>query len=150
MNSPVPKYYIEPPSRWPSVGFAELWAYRDLLSILVWRDIKVRYKQTALGAAWAVLQPVFMMIVFTLFFGRLAKVPSNGLPYSLFAFAGLTPIGGLLAGWLAEVGGTELAFGVAGVCGLTVTAFAATRLRSARTLRRRAPVVAVAEEQRAV
>jgi sugar phosphate permease len=68
----------------------------------------------------------------------------------LFAFAGLTPIGGLLAGWLAEVGGTELAFGVAGVCGLMVTAYAAARLRSARTPPRRAPVVAVAEEQRTV
>jgi MFS family permease len=68
----------------------------------------------------------------------------------LFAFAGLTPIGGLLAGWLAEVGGTELAFGVAGVCGLVVTAYAAARLRSARTPPRRSPVVAVAEEQRTV
>ena len=91
MNEPATKFYIEPPSRWPSIGFAELWAYRDLLAILVWRDIKVRYKQTALGALWAILQPVFMMIVFTLFFGRLAKVPSNGLPYSLFAFTGLLP-----------------------------------------------------------
>jgi lipopolysaccharide transport system permease protein len=91
MNTSVPTFHIEPPSRWPSIGAAELWAYRDLLYILVWRDIKVRYKQTALGAAWAVLQPVFMMIVFTLFFGRLAKVPSNGLPYSLFAFTGLLP-----------------------------------------------------------
>jgi predicted MFS family arabinose efflux permease len=68
----------------------------------------------------------------------------------LFAFAGLTPIGGLLSGWLADVGGTELAFGVAGVCGLAATAFAVTRLRSARPPRRRAPVVAVAEEQRTV
>jgi MFS family permease len=68
----------------------------------------------------------------------------------LFAFAGLTPIGGLLAGWLAEVGGTELAFGVAGVCGLAATAFAATRLRTVRQPRRRAPVVAVAEEQRTI
>ena len=68
----------------------------------------------------------------------------------LFAFAGLTPIGGLLAGWLAEVGGTELAFAVAGACGLAVTAYAAARLRRARTPRRRAPVIAVAEEQRTV
>jgi MFS family permease len=68
----------------------------------------------------------------------------------LFAFAGLTPIGGLLAGWLAEVGGTELAFAVAGTCGLAATAFAASRLRGLRAPRRRAPVVAVAEEQRTV
>jgi MFS family permease len=68
----------------------------------------------------------------------------------LFAFAGLTPIGGLLAGWLAEIGGTELAFAVAGVCGLTATAFAVTRLRDVRPPRRRAPVVAVAEKQRTV
>jgi lipopolysaccharide transport system permease protein len=69
----------------------ELWAYRELLYFLVWRDIKVRYKQTLLGAAWAIIQPVLTMVVFTLFFGNLAKVPSDGIPYPLFAFAGLVP-----------------------------------------------------------
>jgi lipopolysaccharide transport system permease protein len=69
----------------------ELWAYRELLYFLVWRDIKVRYKQTLLGAAWAIIQPVLTMVVFTLFFGNLAKVPSDGIPYPLFSFAGLVP-----------------------------------------------------------
>ena len=69
----------------------ELWDYRELLYFLTWRDIKVRYKQTALGAAWAIIQPVFMMVVFSLFFGRLAKVPSDGIPYPVFSFCGLLP-----------------------------------------------------------
>jgi lipopolysaccharide transport system permease protein len=71
----------------------ELWEYRDLLRLLAWRDIKVRYKQTALGAAWAVLQPLLTMAVFSLFFGKLAKIPSDGLPYPVFAFAALVPWG---------------------------------------------------------
>ena len=80
----------------PSAGFRplngrELWTYRELLYFLVWRDVKVRYKQTALGAGWAILQPLLTMGVFALFLGRLAKVPSDGLPYPLFAFAGLIP-----------------------------------------------------------
>ena len=65
--------------------------YRELLYFLVWRDIKVRYKQTALGAAWAIIQPVMTMMVFSVFFGRLAKVPSDGIPYPVFAFAALLP-----------------------------------------------------------
>jgi lipopolysaccharide transport system permease protein len=69
----------------------ELWQYRELLFFLIWRDIKVRYKQTALGAAWAVIQPVFSMVVFSLFFGRLAKVPSDGIPYPVFAYCALLP-----------------------------------------------------------
>ena len=69
----------------------ELAAYRELLYFLVWRDIKVRYKQTVLGAAWAILQPVMTMVVFTVFFGRLAHVPSDGMPYPLFSFAALVP-----------------------------------------------------------
>src|SRR5205814_3518931 len=69
----------------------ELWAYRELLYFLVWRDIKVRYKQTVLGAAWVILQPLLTMVVFTLFFGNLAKVPSDGIPYPLFSFTGLVP-----------------------------------------------------------
>ncbi len=82
---------IEPPSTWPPIGLRELWEYRELLYFLTWRDIKVRYKQTALGAAWAVIQPLFMMVVFSLFFGRLAGVPSDGLPYPVFTFCALLP-----------------------------------------------------------
>ncbi len=73
------------------VNLDELWSYRELLYFLVWRDVKVRYKQTVLGAAWAILQPVLTMSVFALFLGRLAHVPSDGVPYPLFAFAGLVP-----------------------------------------------------------
>ncbi|MBA3766191.1 MAG: ABC transporter permease [Acidobacteria bacterium] len=82
---------IDPPSGWASIGFRELWEYRELLYFLVWRDIKVRYKQTVLGAAWAIIQPFFMMLVFSLFFGRLAKVPSDGIPYPVFVFCALLP-----------------------------------------------------------
>jgi lipopolysaccharide transport system permease protein len=82
---------VEPPGRWPTLGSRELWAHRELLYFLVWRDVKVRYKQTALGVAWAVLQPLATMLVFSLFFGRLAKVPSDGVPYPLFALAALVP-----------------------------------------------------------
>jgi lipopolysaccharide transport system permease protein len=79
---------IRPPSRWPGVGFAELWRYRELLYFLAVRDLKVRYKQTFLGAAWAILQPVMYMVVFTLFFGRLADLYDEGKPYALLALAG--------------------------------------------------------------
>lgn len=82
---------IEPSSGWPSLRLRELWRYRELLYFLAWRDVKVRYKQTALGVAWAVLQPVLTMVVFTIFFGRVAKLPSQGLPYPLFSLAGLLP-----------------------------------------------------------
>lgn len=73
------------------VGLAELWTHRELLYFLAWRDVKLRYKQTALGVLWVVLQPFLMMVVFTVLFGRLAHVPSDGLPYPIFAFAGLVP-----------------------------------------------------------
>jgi lipopolysaccharide transport system permease protein len=73
------------------VNLRDLWQYRDLLYILTLRDIKVRYKQTVLGILWAIIQPLFMMIIFTLFFGKLAKIPSDGIPYPLFAYAGLLP-----------------------------------------------------------
>ncbi len=82
---------IQPTRGWVSLGLDELWQYRELLYFLVWRDIKVRYKQTVLGMAWAVIQPLITMVVFTVVFGRLAKVPSDGLPYQLFAFAALVP-----------------------------------------------------------
>lgn len=82
---------IQPSRGWVSLGLDELWRYRELLYFLVWRSIKVRYKQTVLGVTWAVIQPLMTMVVFTVVFGRLAKVPSDGLPYQLFAFAALVP-----------------------------------------------------------
>jgi lipopolysaccharide transport system permease protein len=82
---------IEPPGKWQFVDLGELWRFRELLGFLVWRDVKVRYKQTVLGAAWAVLQPLLTMIVFSIVFGRMAGVPSGGVPYPLFALAGLLP-----------------------------------------------------------
>jgi lipopolysaccharide transport system permease protein len=82
---------VKPPGRLVCLNLAELWEYRELLYFLVWRDIKVRYKQTALGAAWAILQPLMTMLVFNLFFGRLAKVPSDGIPYPVFAYCALLP-----------------------------------------------------------
>jgi lipopolysaccharide transport system permease protein len=74
-----------------ALNLRDLWAYRELLYFLTWRDVKVRYKQTVLGAAWAIIQPLFTMLLFTLFFGRLAGMPSEGIPYPLFAYAGLLP-----------------------------------------------------------
>jgi homopolymeric O-antigen transport system permease protein len=82
---------IEPKTGWVPVDFREIWNYRELLYFLTKRDIKVRYKQTVLGGLWAVIQPAFTMLVFTLFFGRLAKMPSDGLPYPIFVYAGLLP-----------------------------------------------------------
>ena len=82
---------IRPPNGWHLVNARELWRYRELLGFLIWRDVKIRYKQTVLGVAWAVLQPLMMMAVFTVFFGRLAGLPSGDVPYPLFAFAGLLP-----------------------------------------------------------
>ena len=82
---------IRPRSGWISIDWRELWEARELLYFLVLRDIKVRYKQTVLGVAWAVLQPLFTMIIFTVIFGRFAKIPSDGLPYAVFVFAGLLP-----------------------------------------------------------
>src|SRR6266446_5437785 len=89
--SSVPTLHIDPPSSWISLGLRELWNYRELLYFLIWRDIKVRYKQTAIGAAWAIIQPVFAMGVFSLFFGHLAKMPSNGIPYPIFVYCALLP-----------------------------------------------------------
>ena len=82
---------IEPSNSWVSLKLGEVWQYRELLYFLIWRDIKVRYKQTALGAAWAIIQPLFSMLIFSLFFGRLAKMPSDGIPYPLFSLAALVP-----------------------------------------------------------
>jgi lipopolysaccharide transport system permease protein len=82
---------VKPSKGWTSLKLDELWEYRELLYFLTWRDIKVRYKQTVLGAAWAIIQPFFTMVVFSLFFGKLARVPSDGIPYPLFAYAALVP-----------------------------------------------------------
>jgi lipopolysaccharide transport system permease protein len=83
--------HIEPMRGWISLDLREMWEYRELLYFLAWRDVKVRYKQTVLGAAWAILQPFFTMVVFSLFFGRLAGIPSDGLPYPIFSYAALVP-----------------------------------------------------------
>lgn len=82
---------LQPSTGWQTLNLAELWRFRELLYFLSWRDIKVRYKQTALGALWAILQPFLAMVVFSVFFGRLAKVPSDGMPYPLFAYTALLP-----------------------------------------------------------
>jgi lipopolysaccharide transport system permease protein len=82
---------IQPSRGWVSLKLRDIWEYRELLYFLVWRDVKVRYKQTLLGAAWAILQPAMTMVVFTIFFGRMAQVGSDGLPYPLFSYAGLLP-----------------------------------------------------------
>jgi lipopolysaccharide transport system permease protein len=85
------KVIIKPSRGWFNLRLNDVWQYRELLYFLTWRDIKVRYKQTVLGAAWAIIQPFFTMVVFTLFFGKLAKIPSEGVPYPIFSYAGLLP-----------------------------------------------------------
>src|SRR5437868_15392010 len=92
-HTPPALLIIEPSRGWVSLGLRELWAYRELLYFLAWRDIKIRYTQTILGAAWAVIQPFFKMVVFTLFFGKLAGIEKliGGMPYPLFSFAALVP-----------------------------------------------------------
>lgn len=87
----LPVIRIEPSRGWASLKLREVWEYRELLYFLIWRDVKVRYKQTALGAAWAIIQPLFTMLAFSLFFGRLAKVPSDNVPYPAFCLAALVP-----------------------------------------------------------
>lgn len=84
-----PVVVIEPRKSWVALNVRDLWAYRELLYFLMWRDVKVRYKQTVLGAAWAVIQPLVTMIIFTYFFGRLARVPTEGVPYPIFFYTGL-------------------------------------------------------------
>jgi len=90
-DTSLPYSVIEPRSLWSELSLKELWRYRELFYFLTWRDVKVRYKQTVLGIAWAVIQPLFNMLLFTLLFGKLAKLPSDNIPYPLFAFAGLFP-----------------------------------------------------------
>ena len=90
-ESSPPITIIQPSMGWAPLKIGELWKYRELLYFFTWREVKVRYKQTALGAAWAIIQPLFTMLIFSLFFGRLAKIPSEGIPYPLFSIAGLIP-----------------------------------------------------------
>jgi len=82
---------IKPAPRWPHLGLRELWQYRELLGRLAWRDVAVRYKQTSIGVAWAILQPFLTMVVFTFIFGRFANFPSNGVPYPIFTYSALLP-----------------------------------------------------------
>jgi lipopolysaccharide transport system permease protein len=90
-QSEKPLVSIRAGDKFAAVDLKSLWDYRELLYFLTWRDVKVRYKQTALGAAWAVIQPLFTMIIFSIFFGKLAGLPSDGIPYPLFAYAALAP-----------------------------------------------------------
>jgi len=90
-SSETPVTIIRPSRGWISLNLHELWEYRELLYFLTWRDIKVRYKQTVLGVAWAIIQPFFTMVVFSLFFGKLAKMPSDDIPYPVFSYAALVP-----------------------------------------------------------
>lgn len=89
--SDSPQVVIRPSRGWVPLRLAAIWEYRELLYFLIWRDIKVRYKQTVLGAAWAIIQPFLTMVVFSIFFGQLAKIPSDGLPYPIFAYCALLP-----------------------------------------------------------
>ena len=91
VNRGAPFLRIEPSHGWKNLGLHELWEYRELLYFIVLRDIKVKYKQTVIGAGWAVIQPLFTMVVFSVIFGRLANLPSDGVPYPIFSFAGLVP-----------------------------------------------------------
>jgi lipopolysaccharide transport system permease protein len=86
-----PLVVIQPSNKWNLINLKDIWAYRELLFFLTWRDVKVRYKQTLLGAAWAILQPLFMMIIFTIFFGGLAGVDTHGIPYPIFSLGALVP-----------------------------------------------------------
>jgi len=87
----TPVVSIKPSRGWVLPQIRDIWAYRELLYFLVWRDLKVRYKQTVLGFLWTIIQPFFLMVIFSIFFGRLAKIPSEGIPYPIFAYAGLLP-----------------------------------------------------------
>ncbi|MEX2526819.1 MAG: ABC transporter permease [Gemmatimonadota bacterium] len=91
LDRDVPMTVIQPSGRWPRLDLRELWAYRGLFFFLVWRDIKVRYAQTILGAGWAIIQPVLTMVVFTVIFGNFAGIPSDGVPYPVFSLTALVP-----------------------------------------------------------
>ena len=102
-NKTLPLTIYEPTHGWLSLRLGDLWHYRELLYFLTWRDVKIRYKQTALGVAWAVLQPLITMVIFSVIFGQLAKLPSDGIPYPVFSYAALLPWG-LFSGALQRAG----------------------------------------------
>ncbi len=108
----LPIVRIRPAKGWISLKLRDLWEYRELLYFLIWRDIKVRYKQTVLGASWAIIQPLMTMVVFSLFFGKLGKIPSDGIPYPIFSFAALVPwtffVNGVTHGSNSMVGNANL------------------------------------------
>lgn len=104
----IPITFIRPSRGWIAVNWAELWEYRELLYFLTWRDLKVRYKQTVLGVAWAVIQPFLTMVVFSIFFGGMAQVPSNGIPYPVFTYCALLPWQ-LFASVLSQASGSVVA-----------------------------------------
>jgi lipopolysaccharide transport system permease protein len=91
LRGDIPHIHVTASRGWVSLRLGDLWLYRELLFFLTWRDISVRYKQTILGAAWAIIQPFFTMVVFSIFFGRLAKIPSDDVPYPIFSYAALVP-----------------------------------------------------------
>ncbi|MFO0376352.1 MAG: ABC transporter permease, partial [bacterium] len=101
-----PEIIIQPRKGWIPIDWRELWEHRELLGFLIQRDLKVRYKQTVLGAAWAILQPVFSVAIFSVHFGAFAKIPSDGVPYPVFAFAGMLPW--LLFSTAVSTGGLSL------------------------------------------
>ena len=90
-ESPLSQTIVKPSKGWAGVNLRELWRYRELIFFLIWRDIKVRYKQTLLGAAWAIIQPFFTMVIFSVFFGQLAQIPSDDIPYPIFSYTALLP-----------------------------------------------------------
>ncbi|TET96644.1 MAG: ABC transporter permease [Anaerolineales bacterium] len=90
-ESSIPVILVRPSKGWASLNLGELWRYRELVYFFIWRDIKVRYKQTLLGAAWAIIQPFLVMVIFNIFFGKLANMPSDGIPYPIFAYVALLP-----------------------------------------------------------
>jgi lipopolysaccharide transport system permease protein len=104
-TAPEPVFEIRPSRGWVALHLRDLWTFRELLYFLIWRDVKVRYKQTALGASWAVLQPFLLMVVFSIFFGRLLNVPSGKVPYPVFAYAALVPWQ-MFANAVAQSGGS--------------------------------------------
>jgi len=108
----VKETVIEPSKGWVSLKIDELWEYRELLYFLTWRDVKVRYKQAVLGIAWAMIQPLMTMVIFSMIFGQLAKLPSEGVPYPVFSYCGLLPwqlfAGGLQKGGISLVGNAHL------------------------------------------
>lgn len=103
INEELPLTVYDPPRRWPSLELKEFWQYRELLFFLTWRDIKVRYAQAALGVSWAIIQPLLTMVIFSVVFGRLAKMPSEGVPYPVFSYVALLPWQ-LFAGSLQRAG----------------------------------------------